>query len=131
MSSCLHSLRPSCVAAFGFRPRLRADDVIAIMTRAIYLADIYGLPLFIASQDVATAFDSMDHQILAEAMIARGLEPPAVGSLLRELSGLRACISIAGAGSCHPFDFQRGGKQGGTETPVEFNINEIHVKVKE
>ena len=42
--------------------------------------------------------------------------------LLREVSGMICSLSLPGAGPSERFDLERGGKQGGVETPEEFNI---------
>eukprot|EP00973_Karenia_brevis_P026651 3676558-Karenia_brevis.AAC.1 len=54
-------------------------------------------------------------------MLARGLPASLVAVLMREVSDMKAILSIPGAGDTYPFEFQRGGKQGGVETPDEWN----------
>jgi len=80
------------------------------------------LHVFISSQDVATAFDSMDHDVLQSALLRRGLHPRIVLGLLRELTSMQGAISIPGAGTSEKFAFQTGGKQGGVEMPDEWNM---------
>jgi hypothetical protein len=79
------------------------------------------IEVFISSQDVATAFDSMDHDVLKAAMLSRGLHPRLVFGLLRELTEMKG-ISMPGAGTSESFHFGLGGKQGGVETPDEWNM---------
>ena len=55
-------------------------------------------------------------------MHRRGLRPRAIMNLMQELSGFRAKMSIPGDGETDIFEFSRGGKQGGVETPDEFNM---------
>ena len=61
-------------------------------------------------------------RVIAMALASSGLHPELVCCLSGELSGLRANITIPGAGSTGRFPLERGGKQGGVETPDEFNI---------
>ena len=41
---------------------------------------------------------------------------------MRELLDLRAIVSISGAGRSSAFPYNRGRRQGGQETPDEFNM---------
>ena len=72
--------------------------------------------------DIATAFDSMNHEVVVKALQSSGMKTDMILSLMAELSGCTARISIPGAGSSDDFPLERGGKQGGVETPDLFNI---------
>eukprot|EP00973_Karenia_brevis_P080409 11156658-Karenia_brevis.AAC.1 len=63
----------------------------------------------------------MHHEHIGQALQSRGTSPGLTAAHLRELSGLRAYISLPGAGSSHSFLYNRGGKQGGVETPDQWN----------
>jgi hypothetical protein len=115
-------LRPAVLCSFGFKPGLCCDDLVSILRQVLFLASRWGKRVVLGSLDVAVAFDSIDHDMLCTALLKRGLHPQQVCCLLRELSGMMAQISIAGAGSTARFPLERGGKQGGVETPDEFNI---------
>ena len=43
-------------------------------------------------------------------------------ALLREISGMKGCLSLPRVSPSELFDIERGGKQGGVETPDEFNV---------
>ena len=75
------------------------------------------MKVFVSSQDVQIAFDVMDHDVIACATLRRGLRPETVLTIMRELHGIEGVIKISGAGESEPFDFGRGGKQEGIETP--------------
>ena len=71
-----------------------------------------------AAQDVKTGPDTMDHDFLFHAL----MRPGYAGILARDLTNVQGGMRIDGAEPSLPFDFQRGGKQGGIETPDCFNI---------
>ena len=118
----LSQLKPSLVHTYGFRSGKRTADVTSILKELLHYATTWRRKVFVASQDVETAFDSMCHDYLMEAMLQRGLHPMSVLALMRELTGLSATISIPGAGCTDAFEFSRGGKQGGIVTPDEFSM---------
>ena len=64
-----------------------------------------------ATQDVLTAFDSMDHEYCLNAHARRGAGSGYVALLARELTGIEAAMQIDGAERCAPFPFEKGGKQ--------------------
>lgn len=63
----------------------------------------------------------MTQQSIADAWWARGAKPGVVAAHLRELTGLRAFITLPGIGDTDQFDYSKGGKQVGMETPDEWN----------
>eukprot|EP00959_Pyramimonas_sp_CCMP1952_P105352 2202265-Pyramimonas_sp.AAC.1 len=63
----------------------------------------------------------MNHEHIATSMTAQGVGSGLVAAHLRELAGIRATIQLPGVGSTTPFDYSKGGKQGGIETPDEWN----------
>ena len=97
------------------------------MRELSYLAETWGLPLVTGLQDIQTAFDSMPHELIGSSMLASGAHPHLVGLHMQELTGMQAYINLPGAGPTSTFDFWRGGKQGGVETPDERRILVQHV----
>ena len=79
------------------------------------------------SLDVETAFDSINHESSATAVASRGIHAELVSCLMRELTGLQASITIPSASPTDRFTLEHGGKQGGVETPDEFNILIEHI----
>ena len=120
------AIRPTIVAAYGFKRGRNTGDVVNLIRTLLTFAHTWAkalqLHVYVSSQDVATAFDAMDHELLKEAMLKRGLHPRLVFGLLRELTDMKGHISIPSAGTSEPFDFRKGGKQGGVETPDEWNM---------
>ena len=78
------------------------------------------MPLIIACQDVQTAFDDMSHELISESMLYRGVSKQLNAALMRELIGLKACMSLPAAGTTPPISYSKGGKQGGVETPEQW-----------
>ena len=55
--------------------------------------------------------------------MAKGVSKADVAVQMRELSGMQARITLPHVGSTQAFDFERGGKQGGVETPGQWNAS--------
>ena len=55
------------------------------------------------------------------ALLDQGLHPDLARAVLREVSGIQCSIELDGAGRSEQFPLERGGKQGGVETPDVFN----------
>ena len=95
--------------------------VVALIRQLLTVASGFGFDLFVGASDVHTAFDEMDHAKLELALRSRGLSFWATANLIREVSGFRAKMVIPTAGTTDLFDIVSGGKQGGAETPDEWN----------
>ena len=93
--------------------------ITGIIREVLYFADVWGLPLIVASQDIQTAFDDMEHNMVCQSLRARGISSQMSAVLLRELSGLQAVMTLPAAGTTQNFSYSKGGKQGGVETPFE------------
>ena len=78
------------------------------------------MPSVSAGQDISAAFDSMPHELIWRSMRARGASALIAGLHLREM--LQAYITLPFVGRSDSFNFNRGGKQGGVETPDEWRI---------
>ena len=72
--------------------------------------------------DIATCFDDIKHDLIFYSLVNSGLSAPLVWALAREYSHLRADAKLACTLSTGLFDYRRGGRQGGTETPSLLNI---------
>ena len=116
------SLTTTPVETLGFRPGYRCGDIVAIVRQTLFVAYRWGLPLVLGSADVGTAFDTMEHEHMQDALLGRSLHPQLVQALMREISSLSCRIEITGAGQSDTFSLERGGKQGGVETPDKFNV---------
>ena len=83
-------------------------------------ADRWKFPLVVSGQDVKTAFDSVPHWLIGEALGMKGLSNLDVALQMRELTGLKARITLPCVGCTDFFDFEKGGKQGGVESPDQW-----------
>ena len=91
--------RPSLVHTHGFKPGHSTDEIVALIRQLLYLGHVWrDIELFIAIEDTAVAFDSMDHDIVTTCLLKRGVHPADIRALLRELSGLQGRIVVPGAG---------------------------------
>ena len=81
-----------------------------------------GKPLVIASLDTKTAFDCILHTVLEKALQSAGLPLALIAAFLEQLADLRANMYIPGIGATPDFEYWRGGRQGGPETPDLFNF---------
>ena len=83
------NLKPSTVATYGFEAGRRTSDVTNSLRSILVFVNTWhralNLEVHIAAQDVATAFDSIDHDLLKTALLERGVHPRMVLALLREL----------------------------------------------
>ena len=112
----LRSLRPtlrkevnhSTVHAYGFRKGTSTSQVTGLVRQLQYLADTWNLPLVTAIQDVQTAFDSMPHRLISQAMIARGISPHLTGLHVRELTAMSAYIQLPHCGKTDMFPYTKG-----------------------
>ena len=75
----------------------------------------------VATQDFKAAFDDMDHASMLSALRHRAASVCAVSNLIRLVTGLQARLSILTAGKTDWFPIESVGKQGGIETPDEWN----------
>ena len=108
---------------YGFRKHRTATDITGLVEAMLYLnTNWQGLHTIIACQDVRFAFDSMDHETTLNAFKASGASKTCMTNQARELSNIKAHITIDGAPDSDPFHFTMGGKQGGPMTPDDWNI---------
>ena len=79
------------------------------------------MPLLTSIQDIRFAFDSLPHFLIKEALLSQGVSGQVTGLHMQELAGLQGFMVLPNVGATPRFDFGRGGKQGGVETPDEWN----------
>ena len=115
-----HQLRPSIIHSYGFRERTSASDLTGMVRELLHVARTWGYSLILSVQDVRTAFDSMPHDLIGKSLRDRGASARMTGLHLRELTTIQAYMRLPFAGETPLFDYQKGGKQGGVETPDEW-----------
>ena len=114
-------LVPRDVRTFGFRKGQRCGDITDALREMLVKCTTWGRPVYICALDVRFAFDSIDHLELKRALTKTGMPIHLIVNLMRAISGKQAVIKIPYPGRSEPFEIEKGGKQGGVETPDEFN----------
>eukprot|EP00973_Karenia_brevis_P017811 2447523-Karenia_brevis.AAC.1 len=114
-------VNPYSSNVLGFEAGRSPRDVVGIAKQVIFKAYDWGLPLFIAGGDVKHAFDQLRHGHVYTALQKRGLHPTLIRALMSEMSNLEATVTIPGATESEPIRYDRGGRQGGVDTPFIFN----------
>ena len=121
-SGVLAALPPVPLWHVGFTPGQSPHDLVGILRAGLYDAAIWqdpALACVVLSCDVERAFDSIEHDVLAAALLKHGV-PPAITELLM-LPLLRGRALVRG--SHDPVDTQRGKRTGGVESP--YNLNAV------
>ena len=81
----------------------------------------WGLSVFVLKLDVFRAFDSMYHEHIETALLASGVNPRIVHSIMRELSFGEADLIFGDQTWEQAFEYSKGGRQGGCDTPEVWN----------
>ena len=110
--------RPIVTQQLGFQPHRQPLDIIFVLTQLIAWADEWRNPLIIAIADIKAFFDTLQHHVLYQALVATGAPLRLVVALLRELVHNKVSLaSMAGHFVEPDVRLLRGAKQGGTDTP--------------
>lgn len=109
---------PTCLV--GFRSGRQCLDIVAGLQGLLAKASEWQFPLYVASMDIAAAFDNMRIDYLGASLSRRGAPAHLVAALLREHTGMSA-VPCLGFVSGEPVLLQKGGRQGGSRTPVAWN----------
>ena len=114
-------LKPSKVHIYGFRKFCSTSMISESLRRMLHLSREWGSSIVIISADILKAFGSLNHEVFAEGLLRRGAHPGLVNAFMQEYYDLRGRVSIADSGHSEWFEFSKGGRQGGSETPGLFN----------
>ena len=68
--------------------------------------------LYIISLDIKFAFDSMRHDVIYDSLVGQGVSMDLAAAILRELSFLKANITVPGMGTSREFPYEKGGRRG-------------------
>ena len=87
----------------------------------LFLAGVFKLAVnSLFAGDVLTAFDEINHDVLAHSQLHKGLSTGTTAAVMREGVRVRACANLPGAGSTSLVLVSRGWGQGEVETPNLF-----------
>ena len=91
------------------------------LNAVLFLAGVFKLTVsFLFAGDVLTAFDEINHDVLAHSQLHKGLSTGTTAAVMREGVRVRACANLPGAGSTSLIPVSRGWGQGEVETPNLF-----------
>ena len=76
----------------------------------------------VGSFDVAIVFDSIGHEIILEAMLAREAPDHIAAAVMQELRDFEAAAAVSGIATVKSIPVSVGGRQGGTETTTLWNL---------
>ena len=102
---------------YAYRRGYQCLHVLHRVQTVMVKAAEWGVPVLVARLDVASAFDSIAYDRLAGAMVKAGMSETEVFVILREVLATRAFVRIGRQTSEEPDNLERGGRQGGPETP--------------
>ena len=84
----------------------------AFLNAVLFLAGVFKLTVrFLFAGDVLTAFDEINHDVLAHSQLHKGLKGLSTGTtaaVMREGVRVRACANLPGAGSTSLILVSRG-----------------------
>ena len=85
----------------------------AFLNAVLFLAGVFKLTVsFLFAGDVLTAFDEINHDVLAHSQLHKGLSTGTMAAVMREGVRVRACANLPGAGSTSLILVSRGWGQG-------------------
>ena len=121
-SGVLSGLPPAPLWHVGFAPGQSPHDVVGILRAGLFDASVWqdpALTCVVLSCDVQRAFDSIEHDVLASALLAQGV-PPAIAELLM-LPLVRGRTRVRGGSDF--VETRRGTRTGGVDSP--YNLNAV------
>ena len=102
-----------------------------LVRQILFLSHQWGPAVYVGSYDIKTAFDTMRHHFMFNALLTRGAPESLAVSLVWELCDVKADAFVIGVAEAHGIDFNSGGRQGGTETTwcwkitIEYMLEEL------
>ena len=115
-------LREVRVQSLGFRAEVGTTFVHSTLRIILAKAAAFKLPLMLTNADVQTAFASITITELAVALSEMGACSTLQYALLDELMRLKAQASVADAPASCVFNFTKGGREGGSDTPLLWRV---------
>ena len=93
----------------------------AFLNAVLFLAGVFKLTVsFLFAGDVLTAFDEINHDVLAHSQLHKGLSTGTTAAVMRAGVRVRARANLPGAGTTSVIPVSRGWGQGRVETPQLF-----------
>lgn len=120
-NTVLQKTRLFCPEQKGFVPNECAGDHIAMLNELIHNAKRKNEELFLTAIDFKNAFGSVPHQLIFDAMNAKGFPPEVIDIFKDMYTDCTTMISVGGRSS-GPINWKRGVIQGDPASPMLFNL---------
>ena len=112
---------PPVCNLFGSEPGRQCDEMFDFIKLLLERSEKWNLPIHMGKGDVGHAFGSMSHPVLDASLKRRRLPLRLSAATLRELVAASLFVRVQDAVSPLVV-LGKGGRQGGTETPAEWNF---------
>ena len=113
----------------GYAPGGRTSDVVALLRAALFNAAAWTDPQFgcvVLSCDVRRAFDNIEYDVAAQALLGSGVPLDVTELLLTPLLEGRARLRTSSGAPGNAFPMCRGARTGGVESPYLLNCVLAH-----
>jgi hypothetical protein len=112
---------------YGFVPGRQCADMLFALQSFLLRGAEWGVPVVYCKLDISHAFDGIGYHRMWGALQAMGVPPEYGFPLLRELLGCRAYGRVGQETTESATLLERGGRQGGPETPFLWNSYLMHI----
>jgi hypothetical protein len=106
---------------FGFKSGHSTDMCVFTLKEIVHNYTTNGSPVYMCFMDASKAFDTVNHWVLFDKLINRGMPHPVVRLLVEWYSKQECYVKWAGHVSSS-FNISNGVRQGGVLSPKLFNI---------
>jgi hypothetical protein len=120
VSAIIDQFEPYDILQRGFRPGGQTLEVAETVRTLAKKCHEWGRELWVLKSDVQRAFDNISHGCLCDAMQRRGVPAKLRHAVMQELA-CRMTFSCMGT-TWQGVSPSKGGRQGGSETPLLWNI---------
>lgn len=106
---------------YGFVPGKQCADMLHVLQSFLLKGAEWGVPVVLCKLDISNAFDGISYHRIWGALLDMGVPIEYGFPLLRELLGCQAYGRVGQETTESAITLERGGRQGGPETPFLWN----------